>query len=40
MHSFLSQKNADPTKGGIVVVLLQDMLEVVTDMMVTEIRLV
>ncbi|RHN43110.1 putative 1,3-beta-glucan synthase [Medicago truncatula] len=30
-------KNADPTKGGIVVVLLQDMLEVVTDMMVNEI---
>lgn len=40
VHSFLSQKNADPTKGGIVVVLLQDMLEVVTDMMVNEIRLV
>lgn len=39
-HSFLSQKDADPSKGGIVVVLLQDMLEVVTDMVVNEIRLV
>ncbi|KAL5053268.1 hypothetical protein RYX36_033950 [Vicia faba] len=30
-------KDADPSKGGIVVVLLQDMLEVVTDMVVNEI---
>ncbi|XP_027344376.1 callose synthase 5-like [Abrus precatorius] len=30
-------KNGDPSKGGTVVVLLQDMLEVVTDMMVNEI---
>lgn len=37
---FLSQKNGDPSKRGTVVVLLQDMLEVVTDMMVNEIRLV
>ncbi|KAH1217721.1 Callose synthase 5 [Glycine max] len=31
-------KNGDPSKRGTVVVLLQDMLEVVTDMMVNEIR--
>ncbi|MCH80763.1 callose synthase 5-like, partial [Trifolium medium] len=37
VHSFLSQKDADPSKRGTVVVLLQDMLEVVTDMMVNEI---
>ncbi|OIW00473.1 hypothetical protein TanjilG_05823 [Lupinus angustifolius] len=30
-------KDADPSKRGTVVVLLQDMLEVVTDMLVTEI---
>lgn len=34
------QKDADPSKKDIVVLLLQDMLEVVTrDMMVNEIRL-
>lgn len=35
---FLSQKKGDPSQRGTVVVLLQDMLEVVTDMMVNEIR--
>lgn len=35
------QKDADPSKQNLVVLLLQDMLEVVTrDMMVNEIRLV
>ncbi|RDY07114.1 Callose synthase 5, partial [Mucuna pruriens] len=34
---FLSQKSGDESKRGTVVVLLQDMLEVVTDMMVNEI---
>lgn len=35
------QKDADPSKRDTVVLLLQDMLEVVTqDMMVNEIRLV
>ncbi|KAG5000330.1 hypothetical protein JHK87_021402 [Glycine soja] len=34
---FLNFKNGDPSKRGTVVVLLQDMLEVVTDMMVNEI---
>nr|XP_025680306.1 callose synthase 5-like [Arachis hypogaea] len=33
-------KDADPSKRNTVVVLLQDILEVVTDMMVNEIRLV